>query len=123
MMIGFVMCGAGGAVGHHFYYRSLDDTLVNSIDQQTWAIRIGTGLAFLTRTFLVAAVGVAAAQEMWATLRKKTIRIHGIDSMFAVLNNPISFFTWDLWVNAKTLTLLAIISWSVYPSPSRNHSH
>ncbi|KAL3443119.1 hypothetical protein BJX65DRAFT_209519 [Aspergillus insuetus] len=113
MMIGFVICGAGGAVGHHFYYRSLDDTVVNSIDQQTWAIRIGTGLAFLTRTFLVAAVGVAAAQEMWATLRKKTIRLYGIDSMFAVLNNPISFFTWDLWVYAKTLTLLAIISWLI----------
>ncbi|KAL2812286.1 hypothetical protein BJX63DRAFT_443512 [Aspergillus granulosus] len=113
MMIGFVMCGMALSVGHHLYYHSLDDTLVNSVNQQTWAIRIGTGFAFLTRSFLVSAVGVAAAQEIWATLRKKNIRLYGIDSMFAVLNSPVAFFTWDLWIYAKTLTVLAIISWLI----------
>ncbi|KAJ0423246.1 hypothetical protein BJY00DRAFT_310375 [Aspergillus carlsbadensis] len=113
MMVGPVICGALLAVGHHLYYDSLDDTRVTSINQQTWAIRIGTGFAFLIRSFLVSAVGVAAVQELWSTLRKKSIRLYGIDSMFAVMGSPIALLTWDVWVYAKTLTLLAIVAWLI----------
>ncbi|KAL4805375.1 hypothetical protein BDV18DRAFT_161031 [Aspergillus unguis] len=113
MMVGPVVCGALLAVGHHLYYDSLNDTRVHSINQQIWAIRIGTGFAFLIRSFLVAAVGVAATQELWATLRKKSIRLYGIDSMFAVMGSPLALLSWDVWVYAKTLTLLAILAWLI----------
>ncbi|KAL2841936.1 hypothetical protein BJX68DRAFT_270877 [Aspergillus pseudodeflectus] len=55
MMVGFMICGALLAHGHHLYYTTLDCTRLTSIEQQTWATRIGTGLAFLSRAFLVAA--------------------------------------------------------------------
>ncbi|CAG8909080.1 unnamed protein product [Penicillium egyptiacum] len=113
LMVVSVVCGAMISVGHHFYYRSLDNTLVNSVDQQTWAIRIGTGFAFLNKTFLASAVGIAAAQEIWATLRRKSVKLSAIDGMFDILTNPISFLIPDLWMYAKTLTLLAIISWLI----------
>jgi hypothetical protein len=111
LMVGSIICGAALSVGHHLYYKSLDNTRVHSVDQQTWAIRIGTGFAFLNKTFLVTGVGIAAVQEIWATLRRKSMKLSGIDGMFAVLNNPLAFFIPDLWLYAKTLTLLAIISW------------
>lgn len=111
LMVGSVICGAALSVGHHLYYQNLDNTRVHSVGQQTWAIRIGTGFAFLNKTFLVAGVGIAAVQEIWATLRRKSMKLSGIDGMFAVLNNPLAFFIPDLWLYAKTLTLLAIISW------------
>ncbi|EAW09041.1 uncharacterized protein ACLA_077880 [Aspergillus clavatus NRRL 1] len=113
LMAGFVICGAMLSIGHHFYYRSLDNTLVKSVDQQTWALRIGTGFAFLIKTLLVSAVGIAAAQETWATLRRKSVKLRGIDGMFAVLTSPIAFLIPDIWIYAKTLTLLAIISWLI----------
>ncbi|KAL4747546.1 hypothetical protein BDW72DRAFT_182551 [Aspergillus terricola var. indicus] len=113
LMIGLVTCGAMLSVGHHFYYRSFDETLVDSRNQQAWVIRIGTGFAFLVKSCLVSAVGVAAVQETWATLRRKSVKLSGIDSMFAVLNSPLAFFTNDLWMYAKTLTALAIISWLI----------
>jgi hypothetical protein len=113
MMVGFMISGALLALGHHLYYRTLDGTRVTSIESQTWATRIGTGLAFLSRAFLVAAVGIAAAQETWATLRNISIRLHGINSMFDVLNSPMAFFSWVLWRHAKTLTVVAICSWYV----------
>ncbi|KAL2837254.1 hypothetical protein BJY01DRAFT_46869 [Aspergillus pseudoustus] len=113
MMVGFLISGALLALGHHLYYDTLDGTRVTSIEQQTWATRIGTGLAFLSRAFLVSAVGIAAVQETWATLRKKTVRLCGINSMFDVLNSPMAFFSWDLWRHAKTLTMLAIFSWLI----------
>jgi hypothetical protein len=113
LMVVSVVCGAMISVGHHFYYHSLDNTLVNSVDQQTWAIRIGTGFAFLNKTFLTSAVGIAAAQQIWATLRRKFVKLSAIDGMFDILTNPVSFLILDLWIYAKTLTLLAIISWCV----------
>ncbi|CAG8181319.1 unnamed protein product [Penicillium nalgiovense] len=113
LMVVSVVCGAMVSVGHHFYYSSLDNTLVNSVDQQTWAIRIGTGFAFLNKTFLTSAVGIAAAQQIWATLRRKFVKLSAIDGMFDILTNPKSFLIPDLWMYAKTLTLLAIISWLI----------
>lgn len=81
--------------------------------KQTWAIRIGTGFAFLIKSFLVSAIVIAAVQGIWVTLRRKSVKLRGIDGMFAVLTSPITFLIPDLWVYAKTLTLLAVISWFV----------
>jgi hypothetical protein len=113
-MVGLVIAGAMLSMGHHFYYRSLDGGRVASREEQTWAIRIGTGFAFLIKSCLVSAVGLAAVQEIWATLRRKSVRLSGIDSMFAVRDSPLAFLTLDLWIYAKTLTVLAIVSWYVH---------
>ncbi|OQE22468.1 hypothetical protein PENSTE_c010G08634 [Penicillium steckii] len=113
LMIGLFLCGLSFSVGHHVYYKSLDDTLVKSTEEQTWALRIGTGFAFVVKTLLVAAIGIAAVQQIWATLRRKSVNLRGIDAMFSILNDPLAFFAPDMWLCAKTLTLLAIISWLI----------
>jgi hypothetical protein len=101
------------SVGHYFYYCSFDETLVDSRNQQAWIIWIGISFAFLVKSCLISVVGVAAVQETWATLYQKSIKLSRIDSMFTVLNSPLVFLTHDLWMFAKTLTALAIISWYV----------
>ncbi|CAG7956978.1 unnamed protein product [Penicillium salamii] len=113
LMVGLFLCGLALSVGHHIYYKSYDNTLVESATQQTWTIRIGTGFAFLVKTLLVAAIGIAAVQQMWATLRKKSVNIRGIDAIFSVLSDPLAFLVPDMWICAKTLTLLAIVSWLI----------
>ncbi|CAG8416426.1 unnamed protein product [Penicillium salamii] len=113
LMVGLFLCGLALSVGHHIYYKSYDNTLVQSAEQQTWTVRIGTGFAFLVKTLLVAAIGIAAVQQMWATLRKKSVNIRGIDAMFSILSDPLAFFVPDMWICAKTLTLLAIVSWLI----------
>jgi hypothetical protein len=37
------------AGGHHIFYQSLDGTIVKDSTQQTWNIRIGTGMAFCVK--------------------------------------------------------------------------
>lgn len=101
------------AVGHHLYYESLDRAPVGSEGQQVWAIRIGTGLAFLTRSGLAATLGIIAVQQSWATLRKRAMTIGGIDSMFGIMSNPWLFLNKDLLVHAKRICVLAAISWLV----------
>ncbi|KAH8667827.1 hypothetical protein BGZ61DRAFT_498309 [Ilyonectria robusta] len=111
LIICLFMTGVGTALGHHFYYQSLADTEVQSQNQQSWAIRIGTGLAVLNKTVLAAILGMIATQQTWVTLRRRSISLHGIDSMFKIMSDPIAMFDYNLWTGAKTLLLLAIISW------------
>ncbi|KAJ1706192.1 hypothetical protein NYO67_11637 [Aspergillus flavus] len=113
LMVGLVISGVMLSVGHHYYYKSFDGGRVASREEQTWAIRIGTGFAFLIKSCLVSAVGLAAVQETWATLRRKSVRLSGIDSMFAIRDSPLAFLTLDLWIYAKTLTVLGIVSWLI----------
>lgn len=99
------------AVGHHLYYDKLSNTVVQSDSQQAWAIRIGTGLAFVTRMGLTIVVGIAGAQQLWLTLRRKAISIADIDGMFDLLRDPIALFRRGVLVHAKTLSLIALVSW------------
>ncbi|KAI1474518.1 hypothetical protein F4774DRAFT_327212 [Daldinia eschscholtzii] len=107
----FFIGGILAAVGHHLYYKRLNDSLVTSEQLQVWSIRIGTGLALLTRCGLVATIGVAAVQQTWMSLRKRAISIGGIDSMFDIMGNPWSFFNTDFLTHAKRLFILAAIAW------------
>ncbi|KAF3065783.1 Formylmethionine deformylase-like protein [Daldinia childiae] len=109
-----IACFVGGilaAVGHHLYYQRLNDTPVTSENLQVWSIRIGTGLALLTRCGLVAAIGIAVVQQTWLSLRKRAMSIGGIDSMFDIMGNPWSFFNTDFLIHAKRLAVLAAIAW------------
>ncbi|KAK2745652.1 hypothetical protein FQN57_003548 [Myotisia sp. PD_48] len=112
-IIGLFLCGIGCTVGHHLFYKRYDNTLARSENQQVWVFRFGTGLAFLVKLFFGTAIGGAAEQLIWATLRQKSVRILGIDAMFSVLNNPFAFLVRDIWISAKTLTLVAVISWLI----------
>ncbi|KAI0845703.1 hypothetical protein F5Y00DRAFT_245797 [Daldinia vernicosa] len=111
LAIAFFVGGILAAVGHHLYYERLNDTPVTSEDLQVWSIRIGTGLALLTRCGLVAAIGIAAVQQTWLSLRKRAMSIGGIDSMFDIMGNPWSFLNRDFLTHAKRLAVLAAIAW------------
>lgn len=110
----FFIAGLFTAVGHHIYYGVLDGTPVNSDSQQVWAIRIGTGLAFLTRTCLTATLGIVVVQQFWATLRKRAMTIEAIDSMFGIMTNPWLFLNKDMLMHAKRVCAFAAISWLVH---------
>ena len=124
------------AVGHDIYYGTLNGqradldgsttasaststsnpfaSLVGSnVSQQTWAIRIGTGLAFLCKTALSIVVGLVGAQQIWYTLRRKDTSIYRIDGMFQLIENPLALLNGGLIWHAKLLSVLALVSWYV----------
>ncbi|KAH8883165.1 hypothetical protein GQ53DRAFT_732685 [Thozetella sp. PMI_491] len=101
------------ALGHHLYYSSLEDTIVLSESQQSWATRIGTGFAFITKTGLTISVGIAGTQQLWRTLRHKAVSIDGIDGMFSVMSDPTALFKPGVLAHAKTLCLFALVSWFI----------
>ena len=111
LMLVFFIVGVLFALGHHLYYQSLDGTTVNSESQQVWAIRIGTALAFLQKTTLGAALGIAFTQHLWTGFQKKDLSLAAIDSMFSMTADPLSFINGGVLLGAKILTLLALVSW------------
>ena len=80
---------------------------------QEWAIRTGTGLAFITKASLAAAVGVAYTQRLWLTLRKKSITMQAVDDLFLLTADPTSFFSWEALRLGTLLWFMAASMWYV----------
>jgi hypothetical protein len=111
LMTGSLLSGLALAFGHHLFYDYLNNRIVQSQDQQEWFLRIGTGMAFLARALLSAAIGIAYVQILWRTLRSKSVTINGIDSLFGVSHNAWDLTTLELWTAAPALTIVAVIAW------------
>ncbi|KAL5619769.1 hypothetical protein FOVSG1_001991 [Fusarium oxysporum f. sp. vasinfectum] len=113
LMTGSLFLGLLLAIGHHLYYHYLNGRIIKSQNQQEWFLRVGTGIAFLARALLSAAVGFAYTQILWRTLRSKSVTIEGVNSLFGVLHNAWDFTTWELWTAAPALAVVAIIAWAL----------
>ncbi|KAL2831743.1 hypothetical protein BDW59DRAFT_124417 [Aspergillus cavernicola] len=112
-MISCFLIGLGLAIGHHFHYYSLDGTRVGNQSKQEWALRIGTGLAFLTKTFLTTAVGIACIQNFWWIIRLKPVRLSTLDSMFDIRGSIFNFFDLHIWLRGPNVAVLGLISWLI----------
>lgn len=111
LIVGNTICGILMAVGHHFFYMSLDMQTVGTQRRQEWNGRIGTAMAFCVKMFLTAAASIAYVQVLWRTLKARKVKLGGIDAMFEVINNPLYFLSWELWRKSFDLVVLAGILW------------
>lgn len=76
---------------------------------QTWVIRIGTGLAFIAKTLLTVTFSIAFVQQQWFTLFRKPFKIRQIDSLTSVLSNALCFADSCIWLRFPLLTVLAVV--------------
>jgi hypothetical protein len=110
-MICLALLGISLALGHHFYFLSLDVTLAGSATRQQWSLRFGTGFSFLVVTCLKVASGQAYEQYMWTIIRRKSLSIGTLDRIFGLLSNPFGFFSLELFSQTRFVILLALICW------------
>ncbi|KAL8877972.1 MAG: hypothetical protein Q9198_004123 [Flavoplaca austrocitrina] len=102
---------------HHLFYSILDGKHAHSgasswdTENQAWSVRIGTALALLAKSCLAGAVAMAYQQHIWSDFRNKDYTLHGIGVMFEAVNNVCSAFSWEILMNAKIATLLAMVIW------------
>ncbi|KAK0647103.1 hypothetical protein B0T16DRAFT_458965 [Cercophora newfieldiana] len=110
--------GVGFALGHHFYYRSLDLSLVGS----RWPVQVGTALAFITQRCFVGAVLTAYSQWAWRTLNRKPLELATIDGVFAASRDPSKAISREMLSKATVQVMLAAACWllplSAIASPS-----
>ncbi|KAI8291754.1 hypothetical protein K4K60_000573 [Colletotrichum sp. SAR11_57] len=103
----FLVIGLGFAIGHHAYYKSLENTLVYN-DEQLTTLRYGTALAFAAKASMVAAVLLAFREQIWATFSTKFLRVTTLNDMFAAPETPLSLLNLEFLWKAKIAAALAI---------------
>jgi hypothetical protein len=106
----FLLFGIAFASAHHFYYNDLDGRPVVETSQE-WAIRVGTGLAFLARACLIASAAISYQQQYWRVLRSRPMSIAGIDDIMGLLANPACFINWEVWRKAWSSAVIALAIW------------
>ncbi|KAF2838783.1 hypothetical protein M501DRAFT_906253, partial [Patellaria atrata CBS 101060] len=110
MMASLFILGILGALSHHFFYRSLDGKLAKN---QITLGRIGTALAFFTKSTLIGSVLLSYRQRIWHTVRTRSMTIGGIDALFAVAEDPGNFFNGEMLRNAKLAAFMALATWFI----------
>lgn len=100
--------GIGVAFGHHFFYSSLAG---KPADNQLLMLRYGAALAYLVKASFVAAVALAYRQQVWATCRRKDLKMSTLDCLFAAADDLTALFNLEFMKMAKVGLTLALIIW------------
>lgn len=117
LLAGFLL-----ALGHHFFYVSLDRNSVPTgsypfagkmLPKQQFNTSVGIALAFFVRTFLAFAVSTAYVQIFWrSTMNAKQYpTLAELDWANAGLANIFGLFNLRLGWKYPFLVLLAVIFW------------
>ena len=118
------MAGLLFMVGHHLFYRSVQNTPVSDgdvfgfkISQQQANIAIGTAFAFLAKASLVVAVSIAFVQLFWHAVIARgndtAPTLDRIDALHSVLDNAFEMFNIKTWISHPLLMLVAGLAWYV----------
>lgn len=108
-----LLVGTATAIAHHVFYSLLHDTVVGDEVRQRWTSWIGSGLSFLTKVTLTAALGISRTQWVWLTLRRKWFTLEGIDALFGIISDPALFLNWRMMKQAKIATIMAVGMWMI----------
>jgi hypothetical protein len=125
-MLGSLWAGLTFALGHHFFYNSLDGQEVPSgsyrvseydsgISKQQSHFTLGTAFAFATKTCLVIAVSTAYIQLFWKSLAgqlsHKPYTLRSIDKAYSALSNATLLANLPGWRRFPLLFTLALTTW------------
>lgn len=109
MMYGLLLLGIAFATSHHVFYASLTGKPVDG--QLMMMMRIGNLLAYISKSAMVSAIVFAYRQQIWATVKRKTLQLGTIDSLFAAADDVTALVNWEFATKAKVALSLATIVW------------
>ncbi|TDZ16620.1 hypothetical protein Cob_v010458 [Colletotrichum orbiculare MAFF 240422] len=104
----FLFAGIAFALGHHFFYSSLDGAEVTN---QLRMLRYGAALSFLSKASLGSAVILAFRQRVWMTVRRKVLTLAAVDSLFAAAEDMSAIFNFEVFKQARVAMVLALYVW------------
>lgn len=113
IMVATWVAGVAAALGHHFFYQSLDG---QPAEDQLTMVRYGTALGYFVKACLVGSVILSYRQRIWHTFRQKAMTLSAIDGLFSVTEDPTQFINLEMLRNGKLATVMALGSWCVDPS-------
>jgi hypothetical protein len=123
VMLGSLLAGTVVAIAHHYFYKALNGQVPSTgvFDQQV-NVGIGTALAFLTRSLLVIAIGVAYTQLFFNTILQKATSVSSIDVMYGARGSVIDLLNLSTFWKRPMIWALALLSWYVLRTLPRTKS-
>ncbi|WAO92087.1 Hypothetical protein NCS54_00958100 [Fusarium falciforme] len=103
-----LLIGTIFSIGHHLFYLHLDG---KEGDAQSLMFRYGTIIAFCAKASFGTAVTMAFQQRAWLVVRRRTARLHTVDSIFTANTEFTSLADWRAIKRAKISTCLALYCW------------
>lgn len=117
VMVSLLLLGGGFAVGHHYFYKSLQGSILSEDGSVTWQQRLnlsfGSTLAVMAKAMLVAAITSAYTQHTWLGFRKSDATVSAIDSKLTAISSIFSLLDPKFFLTSSFGTLLATLTWLV----------
>jgi hypothetical protein len=121
-MLLVLAAGISLAMGHHFFYKSLnhEDTssrtvglggLDGHLSAQQFNLAVGAMFAFLFKSCLGVAVAIAHDQAAWFTIRSQPTKVEIVDGLLEPRSNIFALLRWELWRADACSMFLALIYW------------
>jgi hypothetical protein len=114
LMVLSLTSGAGIALAQHFFYSHLNgretDGSQTSLSQEL-NIGLGTGMAYLAKTFLLVGVSLAYTQLFWRKIQHQGLPIRDIDSLFGSMTNACVLIQFRLWIKYLGLMIVTALAW------------
>ena len=121
-MLVALVCAAFLALGHHYFYASLENrptpagsyhVVGRTISKQQLNIAVGSAFAFLVKASLAVAVATSYMQTFWRAMKrmKNPPTLVELDCTFSALGNLMSLLKVKHWWRHPMLLLLVIIGW------------
>ncbi|KAK6219153.1 hypothetical protein LQW54_002402 [Pestalotiopsis sp. IQ-011] len=113
--------GVAFAIGHHFFYRSLEgqappqdtsDTsygLLKNLSGQQRNIAVGTLLAFLVKALLGITISRAQDQFSWQAIKDRPTELRLIDSLLCAQSSIIDVFNFRLWLRHPFAMIIVVV--------------
>ena len=122
LIISAFLCGVLFALGHHFFYQSLDGNPTSASEGrgaehlgQQINIAIGTLFAFITKAAFVLSITTTYYQVFWAVFqsnRSKHVPTLGwLDSAFSATSSVTSLLPLPTWIRYPVLLFVAPSTW------------
>lgn len=111
----FALAGLGMAIGHHFYFQSLDGHLApdDGVYSQQVAKQVGNAFVVLALACFRASIVIAYNQYIWTIFRRNSLKVSTIDNLFSLPSRLLSFFSWQLLSKAPLAVVLGAVPWYV----------
>ena len=121
-ILGALAAGMALAIGHHFFYASLDNKPVShgfllgsSISKQEANVSIGLAFAFLFKACLVYSMAVAFVQLFWREAKAPHPRhaptLARLDSIYGAFSNVGAMLDVRCWVRSPLPVMVAALAW------------
>ncbi|KAL1794596.1 hypothetical protein ACET3X_006412 [Alternaria dauci] len=121
-ILGFYLISFLCAAAHYCFFAYLDGRIISpgfmlstktTTVPQAYVTTVSLILVTAFRAALVASIGTCYTQYLWATFRKRVLRVSLIEDLFQVQTNPLRLLNYHLYFKTPILVAVAIFCWLV----------